>query len=257
MTAVSGGAGWWLASDGKWYPPDLAAAPAATPPSTLPPLVLPPASPQFAPTGAAVPSGQPPSPWGVGPPPYPGPAPAPAGYPTPAPYPYVPGTVLPIPKTSPMAVWALVLVILLGAIGALVGIPLAFVTRSKIQKSGGALKGAGLALAALIVGFGYVALVVVAIAIPTFLGVTSSGPSLQVLNFSVRGQIAGTAPNDCSVSGFSDVACQRPSQWTNGSTFTCIAYGPIRTEAGRYYGTAEPNASDGTYQWNGRYFPTT
>ena|SRR5664279_1842842 len=156
-----------------------------------------------------------------------------------------------------MAIWALVVVIVLGALGALAGIPLAFAARSKIRQSGGALRGSGLALAALIIGFGYVALIGLAIAIPTFLGVTHSGPALQNLNYSVRGQITGTAPNDFGVAGISHVSCQQPSHWTAGSTFTCIAYGTTGSEVGRYYGTVEPNASDGTYQWNGRYLPST
>jgi hypothetical protein len=155
-----------------------------------------------------------------------------------------------------MAIWALVLVIVLGALGALGGIPLAFAARSKIRRSGGALQGSGLALAALIIGFGYVALIGVAIAIPTFLGVTHSGPAPQTLNYSVQGQITGTAPNDFGVAGVRNVSCQQPSQWTTGSTFTCSAFGTTGAEVGRYYGMVEPNASDGTYQWNGRYLPS-
>jgi hypothetical protein len=178
------------------------------------------------------------------------------------PYPYIPGPPMIEPKTSPMAIWALVLVILLGALGALVGIPLAFAARSKIRQSGGILKGSGLALAALIIGFAYVAFLVLAIAIPTFLGVTHSGPSQPDLNYSVQGQITGTASNDFSDHRVSSVVCTPPSQWTTGSTFTCIAYATAPTglpasEVGRYYGTVAPNASDGTYQWNGRYFPAT
>ena len=161
-----------------------------------------------------------------------------------------------------MAIWALVLVIALGAVGALAGIPLAFAARSKIRQSGGALKGSGLALAALIVGFVYVALVAVAIAIPTFLGITHSGPPLQTLTYSVQNQITGTAPNDFGDARVSDVVCTPPSQWTTGSTFTCVAYatapsGLPASEVGHYYGTVEQNASDGTYQWNGRYVPST
>ncbi len=154
-----------------------------------------------------------------------------------------------------MAIWALVLVIALGALGALVGIPLAFAARSKIRQSAGALKGSGLALAALIVGFVWVGLFALAIAIPTFIGVTHSGPPTGDLNYSVEGQITGTGPTDFDVAGVNSVSCQRPVSWTPGSTFTCMAYGLGGAAVGRYYGTVEPNTSDGIYQWSGRYVP--
>jgi Domain of unknown function (DUF4190) len=156
-----------------------------------------------------------------------------------------------------MAVWALVLVIALGALGAFVGIPLAFVSRSKIRQSGGALRGSGLALAALIIGFVWVALLALAIAIPTFIGVTHSGPAVQNLNFSVQSQISGTAPNGFDVPGVGSVSCQLPSSWTVGSTFACVVYGSAGTVMGRYDGTVEPNSSGGIYQWMGRYFPSS
>jgi len=167
------------------------------------------------------------------------------------------GTQFAEPKTSPMAVWALVLVIVLGAFGALAGIPLAFVARSKIRQSGGALKGSGLALAALIVGFAWGGLFLLAIAIPTFLGVTHSGPAVENLNYSVQGQVTGTGPNDFDVAGVSSVECQRPSSWTTGSVFTCAVNGSTGTVIGQYHGTVLPNSSDGIYQWNGRYFPSS
>lgn len=34
MSDVSQGEGWWLASDGKWYPPELAAPPPPPPPAS-------------------------------------------------------------------------------------------------------------------------------------------------------------------------------------------------------------------------------
>ncbi len=39
MSDFSQGPGWWQASDGKWYPPDQAAQPAAAPWSPAPPAV--------------------------------------------------------------------------------------------------------------------------------------------------------------------------------------------------------------------------
>ncbi len=41
MSEISQGPGWWLASDGRWYPPAPTAAPAATPGATAAPRVGP------------------------------------------------------------------------------------------------------------------------------------------------------------------------------------------------------------------------
>jgi hypothetical protein len=176
-------------------------------------------------------------------------------YGAPSPYPYPSGPPLAAPKTSPMAIWAFVLVIALGVIGALVAVPLAFKARAKIRRSNGALKGSGLALAAQIIGFVYFGLVLLAIAIPTFIGVTHSGPTVQTLDNSVQNQITAAPPDGFDVPGISDVSCQPPSRWTTGSTFTCIAYG-AGGEVGRYFGTVSPNAPNGTHQWYGRYYPS-
>ena len=46
MSDTSQGEGWWLASDGKWYPPSSAPAPATPPPSAYP------AAPGYAPAPA-------------------------------------------------------------------------------------------------------------------------------------------------------------------------------------------------------------
>jgi len=242
MNPPSPGPGWWLASDGRWYPPQTPPSTSASPPLGLPPL------PMLVPTLAtSTQPAQSATPY------YPGVAVTGAGYP----YPSMPGPAPVEPKTSPMAVWALVLVIVLGALGALVGIPLAFVARSRIRRSGDALKGDGLATAALIVGFVWVGFALLAIAIPTFLGVTRPGPTLAELNYSVQGQIVGTAPNDFDVAGVTSVSCQLPGSWTNGSAFACFVYGTAGSVLGRYEGTVEPNTSDGIYQWNGRYFSST
>jgi hypothetical protein len=158
-----------------------------------------------------------------------------------------------------MAIWSFVLVIVLGpfiALGALIGIPLAFVSRSRIAKSGGTLQGSGLALAAIIVGFAWVTLFLFAIAIPVFLGVTHSGPSLQNLDADVQRQITGTGPGEFNVAGVTSVNCQPPARWTTGSTFTCVVYGSGGSVAGNFYGTVTTNAANGDYQWYGRYTPT-
>jgi Domain of unknown function (DUF4190) len=267
MSQTAPGPGWWLASDGRWYPPEQAAPPATLPPLSAPPMALP-AFPAFGsvPAAMAQPStGLTPAPGataygvaGYGPA-YPAPLPqwpGPGGtaYGTAYPRPLAQWSDAPIPKTSRMAIWALILVILFAAVGALAGIPMAFVARSRIRKSGGALKGSGLALAALIVGFFYMGLVLVAIAIPTFLGVTHSGPSVQNLEYSVQNQISGNGPNDFDATGVTSVSCQRPSSWTTGSTFTCVAFNATGSEVGTYYGTVEPNVN-GIYSWYGRYRP--
>jgi hypothetical protein len=154
-----------------------------------------------------------------------------------------------------MAIWSLVLVIVLGAIGALVGIPLAFVARSRIAKSGGMLKGSGLALAAIIVGFAWVALLLFAIAIPVFLGVTHSGPSLQTLNAGVQRQITGSGPGEFNATGVTAVSCQLPARWITGSTFNCVAHGIGGQVAGNFFGTVTTNAPNGDYRWYGQYSP--
>jgi len=257
MSDAPDGGGWWLASDGNWYPPEMAAPAPAPAQGSPPPLLMPPAPARTPPPGASAPPGAPPGPWGPGAPPAPG---APGGAPvSPYPNPYgqpYPGWAQPEPKTCALAVWALVLVIVLGGVGALVGLPMAFAARAKIRRSDGALKGAGLALAAQIIGFIGIAFLVLAIAIPTFLGVTRSGPAVSNLDYSVLGQITGTAPDGFGVTDVTNVACARPDPWTTGATFTCVAYGQNGTELGRYFGTVVPNASDGTYQWDGRYLPS-
>ena len=132
---------------------------------------------------------------------------------------------------------------------------MAFVARSHIRRSGGTLKGAGLALAALIVGFIWIGLVLLAIAIPIFVGITHPGPSQQNLDASVLGQISGTGPGDFGDPGVSSVNCQLPTTWTTGSTFTCFAYDPAGAEIGSYYASVSPNGPNGTYEWYGRYVP--
>src|SRR5579862_9531608 len=66
MSDTSQGPGWWLASDGRWYPPQsapLPPPPLQTPPLQIPPLQTPPLQ-TYAPPSAYQPSwaGPPPSP---------------------------------------------------------------------------------------------------------------------------------------------------------------------------------------------------
>jgi hypothetical protein len=136
MSDTSGGPGWWLASDGRWYPPEQHPQYGAPPRS---PYGAPPNSPYGSPTG----------PW----------------------YPYpVPGYFGPpgadVPRTSGLAIASLVCglggIILVG-IPSVVGVILGFVARSQIRRSDGTKTGAGLALAGIIVGLAEIALVVVLI----------------------------------------------------------------------------------------------
>jgi hypothetical protein len=180
MSDTSQGPGWWLASDGKWYPPELWTGPPGTGPAAAQPST--PAN-QWPSTsyGAAQPSsvyptatpGQAPYPGGA-PAPYPGGAPVPVpsqpygygygyGYGQPVPY-VTPAT----RKTNGLAIASLVCscagIFLIG-IPAVLGIIFGFVARSQIRRSNGGQGGDGLALAGIIVGFGVLAIVVAVLTI--------------------------------------------------------------------------------------------
>jgi hypothetical protein len=61
MSDASQGPGWWLAADGKWYPPEQAAPPpAAPPPLAAPPPAAPPPPAAAPPPSAPPPPGPPP-----------------------------------------------------------------------------------------------------------------------------------------------------------------------------------------------------
>jgi hypothetical protein len=85
----------------------------------------------------------------------------------------------PAASTNGLAIASLVLsIVCLVGIGSIVGIILGFVSRSQINRSRGTQRGAGLGLAGIIVGFVTLALVLTAVAIPTFLGVRASTASV-------------------------------------------------------------------------------
>lgn len=141
MSDTSQGPGWWLASDGKWYPPEL---------WTGPPMSGP-AYPQGIQTAAPGQAGAP-APTGA---PYAGQIP-PQGYAPYAPY----GA--PIKRNNGLAIASLVcscagFVLLIPAV---LGVIFGFVARSQIRRSGGAQGGDGLAIAGIIVGFAWIALIV-------------------------------------------------------------------------------------------------
>lgn len=146
MSDTSQGPGWWLASDGKWYPPEL---------WTGPPLTGP-AFPQSAPGVYPGQAGAPPS-TGA---PYGGQIP-PQGY-----IPYAPYGVQ-VKRNNGLAVASLVcscagFVLFVPAV---LGIIFGFVARSQIRRSGGTQGGDGLAIAGIIVGFAWIALIVILTAV--------------------------------------------------------------------------------------------
>jgi hypothetical protein len=192
--------GWWLASDGNWYPPHLhpeavgppeppVEPPVEDPGSAWPPPGAPPSGhfpefpefpqlrpfPPFAPFPPSAPPGPttaPPMAYGYAGPPYPPSLDVAPGYGYPA----------AAVKTNGLAIASLILSILsLVGIGSIVGIILGFVSRTQIRQSHGTQRGAGMGLAGIIVGFVTLTLVVVAVAIPTFLGVeASTAPVLRL-----------------------------------------------------------------------------
>ncbi len=198
MSDVSQGPGWWLASDGKWYPPEQSAGPApqnpapqsspvsgTTGPTAIPSIDpseppaapgqgLPPTMPGYGPPNGAPGYGPPPAVPGYGPPPAPpgyGPPPAspgfgygygyPSGYP---PYSY---SYAEIPKTNGLAVASLVCSFFfwIYGIGALLAIVFGFIARSQIKHSGGMQRGRGMALAGIIIGFAGLVITAVVITI--------------------------------------------------------------------------------------------
>lgn len=203
MSNTSQGPGWWLASDGKWYPPELwTGPPASGPPASGPvtsgsPAVdapLPQAQPGY-PNAGQRPATTPPQfpgTWGRSPangqsqaPPT-GYAPSaqdpPYGQSTPygesTPYGQTPqysqygqynqyGQFQQYRpedrrKTNGLAIAALVCGLggFLLYIPAVLGIIFGFVSRTQIKRSNGAQKGAGMALAGIIAGFAWIAVLV-------------------------------------------------------------------------------------------------
>jgi Domain of unknown function (DUF4190) len=178
MSDTSQGPGWWLASDGKWYPPELWTGPPSTRPPGAPMQeqpaqpTYPPQGPSVAPGyGGAIPPTQPPygaTPSG-GPPSY---GAAPYGA---APYsatpsyapgtPYAPyGQGAPA-KTNGLAIASLVCGIagFILFIPAVLGIIFGFIARAQIKNSNRTQKGQGMALAGIIVGFAWLVVLVLAI----------------------------------------------------------------------------------------------
>ena len=192
MADLSHAPGWWLASDGNWYAPELhpshqLAATEFRRPNQSVHTVDSPVSPD--PSLAGLPFFAPVTPIGAAGPPDTRVAPTgyfPSGprgpFPTPG---YVPGgypTSLPEASTNGLAIASLVLAIIPSfGIGSILAIIFGFMARSQIARSHGRQKGAGLALAGIIVGFLILSLILLAIAIPTFLGVQRHNHSVERL----------------------------------------------------------------------------
>jgi len=195
MSDTSQGPGWWLASDGKWYPPEQWTGP----PNTSPPTTGPPSGPTDAPSepwtpgqssaqpGSTVQPGQPGSTWQTGaagvpgqPPAYgaaPWPGSAPAAQPGYGATPYgqpvyvAPGGA----STNGLAIASFVCSIVgFFFITFIVAIVLGFVARSQIKNSGGRQKGDGFAIAGIIIGFAWVAFYVLLIIVGAVTNNTNS-----------------------------------------------------------------------------------
>lgn len=122
MSDTSQGPGWWIASDGKWYPPE-SAQPATPPPPTPPAYMAPPvySQPVYAQPVYSQPT---------------------MGYSVP---------------TAPEALWSMILGIAsLVCCGLVLGIPAIILgsnAKKKIASAGGALGGEGMAKAGVIMGW--------------------------------------------------------------------------------------------------------
>jgi len=177
MSDTSQGPGWWLASDGKWYPPETWTGPpkteAAAGPDATFTVTQPPGAPATPPGWAAQP-GQAPG-YGAAPAaggaPYPGAPPYPGGPFAGGPYggtPYVgyqtPFGAPPAKRTNGLAIASFICSILgIFVIPCIIGIVFGFVARSQIRQSNGAQGGEGLALAGIIIGFAWAALIILGV----------------------------------------------------------------------------------------------
>ena len=148
MSDTSQGEGWWLASDGKWYPPTSTPA-SETPPAPVAPPIASPVPPAY---GQAPAYGQTPG--------------------------YLPAQVAP---SSNEAIWSLVLGILsVTCLGLIAGIPaviLGSIAKRKIAASGGMVRGQGLATAGLVLGWVSIGLSAAFILLMLISAIAGSGSS--------------------------------------------------------------------------------
>jgi hypothetical protein len=199
MSDTSQGPGWWLASDGKWYPPEQWTGPPNTGPLSGPSAgTSQPSTPgPTAQPGSTYPSGSPGQlgqqgtpgqPPASGPNPWPGSAgPYPPGY---GATPYgQPGYVAAGgSSTNGLAIASFVCSIVgFLLITFIVAIVLGFVARAQIKNSRGQQKGDGLAIAGIIIGFAWLAFYVLF----TIIGAVSNNSTSSVI--SLIGAIAHIA----------------------------------------------------------------
>ena len=160
MSDTSQGPGWWLASDGKWYPPELWTGLPLSGPG------VPQGAPGAYPGQAGVPPASAAGPYGGQIPPQ--------GY-----LPYTAYGGPPIKRNNGLAVASLVcacagfLFIVPGVLGVIFG----FIARSQIRQSRGTQGGDGLALAGIIVGFAWIGLFLILVIV----GAASNNSSGVVL----------------------------------------------------------------------------
>jgi hypothetical protein len=177
MSDTAQGPGWWLASDGRWYPPELWSGRAATEAADV--------RPSRTPTRA-----------------FPGPAPAYGPGSTSAAYGHAARSPYPsdgigqhpeydaaiAPKTNGLAIASLICSCAgLFFLPAIAGIVLGFVARAQIKRFNGAQRGDGLAVAGIIVGFGWLVLFALGIALDAG-NTTSSG----IISSMLAGPCCGT-----------------------------------------------------------------
>jgi hypothetical protein len=180
-----------LASDGKWYPPELWTGPPTTrPPETGPPAAGPastgtepasPGTPPSYPAATSYPSAapsypsQPSGPGGTSPSPYPAGAYPAQGQGYYSPYGQYPQYAA--KKTNGLAIASLVCGIggFLFFIPAILAIVFGFIARGQIRSSAGAQGGDGLALAGIIVGFAWIAFFIILIAVGAANNNTNNG----------------------------------------------------------------------------------
>ena len=147
MSETQQGAGWWQASDGKWYAPELhpnyVAPTTGAPPGGPPPTGATGPATGTAPTTAPAP--------GYGAPPVGLPAaPPPGGYAYP-PAGFQPN--LASARYSGLAIASLVLsIVWLGGIGAILAVIFAILALKRVAASNGRLRGKGLSIAGLVIG---------------------------------------------------------------------------------------------------------
>jgi hypothetical protein len=144
MSDTSQGPGWWLASDGKWYPPDAWTGPPMAPETAWPAVAAP-------------------ATWAA------------------QPYPGSPGMMAPaVRQTNGLAVASLVascvgVVPFFFGLPCVLGIIFGFVAKSQIRRTNGMQQGAGMALAGIIVGFTLIGLFIIFIIVIASLHLHSCG----------------------------------------------------------------------------------